>query len=166
MHAQCAPVVGKKGLIFGALSRAKVICSSREWFLPEIDKLRNIFWKNGYSTTFFNKVFESFEQRVQREDSECDKESVDMRYIVKIPYIGSLSHEFKSKIIKLFYNDLRINITPVFSTFKVSKYFSLKSQTPKILTNNVVYKFTCLREKYVETLKVLKTGVMFILRSL
>ena len=42
----------KKGLIFGALSRAKIICSSRELFLLEIAKLRNIFWKNGYFTTF------------------------------------------------------------------------------------------------------------------
>ena len=136
----------KKGLIFGALSRAKVICSSRELFLQEIDKLRNIFWKNGYSAVFFNKVFESFEQRQNRADidGDTDRDSIDMKYIVKIPYIGSLSHEFKNKITKLFYNDLRVNITPVFNTFKVSRYFSLKSQTPKILTSNVVYKFTCL----------------------
>ena len=33
---------------------------------------------------------------------------------------------------------------PLFSSFKVSNYFSLKSQTPRILTSNVVYKFTCL----------------------
>ena len=51
---------------------------------------------------------------------------------------------FKNKVTKLFYNDLRINITPVFNTFKVSRYFSIKSQTPKLITSNVVYKFTCL----------------------
>ena len=32
----------------------------------------------------------------------------------------------------------------MFNTFKISNYFSLKSQTPKILKLDVVYKFTCL----------------------
>ena len=72
------------------------------------------------------------------------KDEVDMRYILKIPYVGDLSHDFKSKIVKLFYDELRIDIIPVFNTFKVSNYFTLKSQTPKQLIANVVYKFTCL----------------------
>ena len=66
------------------------------------------------------------------------------KYIFKIPYVGNISHEFKSQMVKLFYNELRIDILPVFNTFKVSNYFSLKSVTPKLLTSNVVYKFTCL----------------------
>ena len=60
------------------------------------------------------------------------------------PYVGGLSHDFKSKIVKLFYDELRIDIVPVFNTFKVSNYFTLKSRTPKLLMANVVYKFTCL----------------------
>ena len=33
----------KKSLIFGALNRAKVVCSSTELFLNEVDKLKKIF---------------------------------------------------------------------------------------------------------------------------
>ena len=44
----------------------------------------------------------------------------------------------------LFYEDLRVDIYPVFDTFKVSNYFSLKSLTPRLLLSNVVYKFSCL----------------------
>ena len=64
----------------------------------------------------------------------------DFKYIFKV----TLSHEFRNKIIKLFYNDLRINITPVFTKLKVSDYLSLKSLAPKLITSNVVYKFMCL----------------------
>ena len=45
---------------------------------------------------------------------------------------------------KLFLSELRIEISPVFSTVKVSNFFSLKSRTPRQITSNVVYKFTCL----------------------
>ena len=139
------PYTWKKGILFGALHRAKLICSSRVLFLQEVSKLRAIFFRNGYSYAFFNKVYQSFEHRKPKV-TEVDgiKDEVDRKYIFKIPYVGSLSHEFSNKIMKLFYNDLRINITPVFTTFKVSNYFSLKSQTPKLITSNVVYKFKCL----------------------
>ena len=128
------PYTWKKGILFGALHRAKLICSSRVLFLQEVSKLRTIFFRNGYSYAFFNKVYQSFEHRKPKV-TEVDgiKDEVDRKYIFKIPYVGSLSHEFSNKIMKLFYNDLRINITPVFTTFKVSNYFSLKSQTPKLL---------------------------------
>ena len=54
------------------------------------------------------------------------------------------SHDLKNKIITLFNNELKVTVSPVFNTFKVSNYFSLKSQTPKQLMANVVYKYTCL----------------------
>ena len=135
------PLSWKKGLIFGALSRAKTVCSSSDLLSKEINNLRTIFWKNGYPIPFFNKVLELFNQRLSGDES---REKDDMKYIVKIPYVGTISHEFKNKIVKLFYNEFKVSITPVFNTFKVSNYFSLKSQTPKQLLANVVYKYTCL----------------------
>ena len=120
--------------------------------------------KNGYSIDFFNKVFQSFEEKDNKTDVECDRDSVDMRHIVRIPFIGSLSHDFKNKISKLFFNDLRINITPVFNTFKISSYFSLKSQMPKILKSDVVYKFTCLCDTNISYIG--KTKRHLVVRSL
>ena len=136
----------KRGLIFGALNRARIICSSRELFLREVSKLRVIFAKNGYTDVFFNKVYQLFEQKNAKKEIKVDGVDceTDFKFILKIPFVGRLSHEFKNKIVKLFFNDLGINITPVFTSVKVSDFFSLKSQTPKLLTSNVVYRFTCL----------------------
>ena len=43
------PVNWKRGLIFGALNCAKMICSTEESFLKEVSKWRDIFSRNGYS---------------------------------------------------------------------------------------------------------------------
>ena len=141
MNAVC-PISWKKSLIFGALNRAMVICSNRALFLEEVEKLREIFWKNGYSNSFFNKIYDNFMHKQAREREVVNEEKEVRRYFIRIPYVGTISHDFKQKLSKLFYNDLNVNISPVFNTFKVSNYFSLKSKTPMLLTSNVVYTFT------------------------
>ena len=138
------PMSWRKGLVCGALNRALIICSSKESFLDEVEKLKIIFWKNGYSNSFFNKMYASFEEKMTSDKVESKDDDNDRKYILKVPFIGSVSQNFKNKLVQLFYDDLRITISPVFDTCKVSKYFSLKSQTPRLLTSNVVYKFTCL----------------------
>ena len=137
------PVSWKKGLVLGALNRASIVCSSKVNFLSEVDKLRTIFWKNGYSKSFFNKMYNCFESKtVEGLNESSSSDNNDDSYIVKIPYVGSISYNFKNKLKQLFWEELRVDILPVFNSFKVSNYFSLKSQTPKILLSNVVYKFT------------------------
>ena len=139
------PVSWKRGLIFGALNRAKMICSTQELFSKEVFKLRDIFSRNGYSNIFFNKVLDSFNQKFSVSGSQCvsEKRVINFNLILKVPFVGPPSHEFKNKISNLFFNDLRIEIFPIFTSTKLSDYFSLKSQTPKILASNVVYKYTC-----------------------
>ena len=58
--AAVCPQNWKKSLIFEALNRAKVECSSSELFLNEVDKLGKVFWKNGYSNSFFEKSISMF----------------------------------------------------------------------------------------------------------
>ena len=70
----------------------------------------------------------------------AQKISVQVKVQVKVPFVGSPSHEFKNKIFNLFFNDLRNEIFPIFTSTKLSDCFSLKSHTPKILAANVVYK--------------------------
>ena len=57
------PSSWKKGVILGALNRAKVICSNSELFSNEVSKLKSMFLRNGYSGTFFDRVVTSFQQR-------------------------------------------------------------------------------------------------------
>ena len=141
-EATC-PVNWKRSVIFGAINRAKMICKSHNLFLKEVSKLKGIFTSNGYSNMFFDRVYKSFMLRNEH-GTTSDKNEVNFKHMLKIPFVGQVSHEFKSKIMKLFLSELRIEICPVFSTVKVSNFFSLKSRTPRQITSNVVYKFTCL----------------------
>ena len=138
------PAVWKKGIILGSLNRAKLICSSLELFRREVDKLRLMFLKNGYSRYFFDKVLGSFENRRSKDENyRKEKKDIDFNLMIKIPFVGSISYEFKSRLSNLFFKDLNIEIFPIFTTTKLSNSFSLKSRTPKEITTNVVYKFTC-----------------------
>ena len=58
-----SPVTWKKGVILGALNRAKIICSTRVLFLSGVEKLKTMFFKNEYSMKFFDKVFTAFDNR-------------------------------------------------------------------------------------------------------
>ena len=90
-------------------------------------------------------MYSYFESKtVEGLDVSSSSDSNNDGYIVKIPHVGSNSYNFKNKLKQLFWEELRVDILPVFNSFKVSNYFSLKCQTPKILLSNVVYKFTSL----------------------
>ena len=118
-----------------------MICSSSDLFEKEVDDLRDMFYKNGYSISIFNELLEYFINN--KDDKEkCDDDN-DRKYIIKIPYVGNVSYVFKSKLIDLFFKDLGLTISPIFMTTKVSDFFSLKSRTPKELNSRVAYKFTC-----------------------
>ena len=64
--------------------------------------------------------------------------------MIKIPFVGSISYDFKNNLSNLFFKDLNIEILPIITTSKLFNSFSLKSRTPKEITSNVIYKFTCL----------------------
>ena len=51
-----APTAWKRGLIFCLLHRAKMICSSLSLFWEEVDVLRHMFTRNGYTHSFFDLV--------------------------------------------------------------------------------------------------------------
>ena len=57
--AMC-PNQWKKGLVYCFLNRAWVICSSRERFQEEVEKLKSMFVQNGYTTEFFQKKLKEF----------------------------------------------------------------------------------------------------------
>ena len=44
--------------------------------MSEVDKLRRVFWNNGYSNSFFEKVLQCFENKnLQDKNSDTDPES-------------------------------------------------------------------------------------------
>ena len=107
-----------------------------------------LFQKNGYKRTFFDKVLSSFEKRHSSGTALVASQQKDFEFnqMIKITFIGSISHEFKNKLPNLFFKDLNIEIFPIFTTTKLPSFIPLKSRTPKDITSNFVYKFTCLCE--------------------
>ena len=50
----------KEGLVTCLLHRAKKISSTKLLFQNEVRNLRQVFCKNGYSTSFFNRILDKF----------------------------------------------------------------------------------------------------------
>ena len=81
---------------------------------------------------------------IEQLNVESTKRGIDFKCMFKVPYVGPVSHEFKKKVINLFFHDLGVEIFPFFKSCKLSEFFSLKSHTPKEPIANAVYKYTCL----------------------
>jgi hypothetical protein len=134
----------KVGLIVCLLNRAWNICSSRLLFMKEVQKLKLMFVRNGYPYQFLNKIVERF---LQTRNSERTQRTEEVnKYVLRVPYVGKASVIFKTKLSKLIKENFKVDVLPVFTSFKVANYFSLKCRTPTPLVSNVVYRFTCLHD--------------------
>ena len=114
--------------------------SSDQMFLfdKEVSKLKKMFLNNGYPSSFFNKIFASFQS------SNKFSQNISFENCFCIPYLDKESHHFANCLSSLIKNKYNLKISPIYKTFKVVNYFQLKSKTPMALCLNVVYKFSCL----------------------
>ena len=138
------PQKWKFGLAQCLIHRAYAISSNWQIFNQEIDFLKNVFVKNGYTECFFLSCVKKFLKDKFTKISNVKVEDDKVETIFFIPYIGLPSVVFGRKLKELFKKYYCIDVRIVFSTFKVKNYFSLKCQTPLPLMANVVYKFQCL----------------------
>ena len=53
---------------------------------------------------------------------------------------------FAKRFKSLMFKKFNVNVDFVYTSCKLSSFFSLKDKTPLSLTSKVVYKFTCLRD--------------------
>ena len=139
------PNMWKAGLVRCMLYRAWIVCSSYELFMKETDKLRCMFSKNGYSSKFFYETLTSF-LADRYTPKRQPKDELETNFLLKIPYFGKPSIDFKKKMKDLISKHFNVNIMCVYNSCKVSSYFSLKCRGPRYLTSNVVYRYTCLRD--------------------
>ena len=79
-----------------------MICKSHHLFLKEVSKLKGIFTSNGYSNMFFDRMYKSFILRNEHATTS-DKNEVNFKHMLKIPFVGQVS--FKSKIMILFLSE-------------------------------------------------------------
>ena len=96
------PLKWKSNLISLMLNRGKNVCSNHQLFQIEIEKLRSMFFNNGYPNYFFDKVLYQFMNCRQTNLNQTqpankkEKETV----AVEIPYVGKQSHKFAKDISK------------------------------------------------------------------
>ena len=144
-YVAVCPMKWKLGLMNGSINRAYVICNSWSLLHAELERLKNMFTLNGYPKHIFEQAVSRFL------DKKCnppcdDKNSSDDKdknsYVITIPYIGNGSIRFKKQLVSI-YKKFNIDIKVVFSSFKVGKYFSLKSKTPLDLKARVIYQYNC-----------------------
>ena len=164
------PVQWKSGLILCLLHSAKVICSSQILFELEVNKIKKMFMNNGYPLSFFSKTLDKFRSKMSTKETvptvsgqEVEQVSKEKKWklVLKIPFVGQASYKLQNQMISLLKSALDVDVRPVFTSFKISNYFSLKCSTPFAYRSNVVYQFTCLSDQTVsyigETTRHLKT---------
>ena len=100
-----------------------------------------MFQENGYPKSYFDKIFKRFLTEQDAKEKTIPDTSEKENYIT-IPYLESESRRFINKLAKIIKNKIDVNIVPVYKSFKIGRYFQLKSNTPLALYSNVVYKFT------------------------
>ena len=94
------------------------------------------FWRSQIIKDFLHKKIDA--KIVNNKDEK-------KTYYFKIPYVGQASDNFKIKLCKLF-RDANVKIQVVFTSTKVSSYFSLKDRTNYYLKSCLAYEFTCLSD--------------------
>ena len=138
------PKQWKRGLVQTLLHRAYNVCSNWIKFDKEVDKLVNILRLNGYPKSFvLNLVRDFIDKKISPTHTNI-KEEIKNCLVVKIPFYGFESVQFKKQIVKFLKRaNVHDKVKLIFTCKKLRSCFSLKDNTPKILKANVVYLFTC-----------------------
>ena len=127
------------------------MCSDEDSLKDEIQKLSDIFRKNGYSDEFFQRTVREYLEKRANEVKKTRasspekgvKEEILHRPWIQVPYIGKASILFSRRLTKLIKDRLDKDIRTIFQTTKVKDSFALKDTTPKEICARVVYMFSC-----------------------
>ena len=112
-------------------------------FHLEMSKLQKMFAENGYpSSIFFHCVSSFLESKIYSNFKEA-REKPNFGNLLKVPFIGRESVLFAKRVVKVF-KEVDIDITIMYSSTKLGRFFPLKCPTPLALRSGVVYQFKSL----------------------
>ena len=140
------PEVYKKGLISTLLYRAYMINSSLVTLHEEVEKLKGIFRKNGYPSSFLDRcIYRFFNKIHEKKVPVCTVPKMEVSII--LPFMGTTSTGVKNNLVRSFRNIIPFcNVKVIFKTSnRLSSYFKYKDSFPKSLISHVLYKYTCAR---------------------
>jgi len=151
----------KLGLVKTLIDRVYKICYDRLTFNVEVHKVKEYLCKNLYPPQLIEKQIRNYLNKV---DQEHKNDNADNISYLKLPFIGTHSKFVQNKIKFLCKQFCKksTNIKLVFTSKKISSYFSTKDKMPSDLNSNVVYKFicACCKQSYVgETTRHYKVRV-------
>ena len=141
-YRSATPLRWKTALVSCFLHRATVVCSDQTALDDEIDRLRQIFFRNGYPKPFFDKTKDKFFQDRSSTDRNIDDKNM-RQFSLKVPYVGKPSILFAKRMRQLVKTEFGEDIGIVYGTEKVGNYFCLKDKTPQSILSKVVYQFSC-----------------------
>jgi len=124
-----------------------MICSTVSAYNGELNKLKSIFRSNGYPFGFFDKIaFDKIAKKFHSQDGssdDSDKHDNDLKAFVRIHYLGSDSKQFLKSLSDIIKCKFNADIIPLYQSFKVGRYFQLKSCTLPSLCANIFYEYKC-----------------------
>ena len=145
-----APGAWKRGLVKCLFHRAKTICSSNDLLCKELEKISNIFFKNGYPDWFVRRERDKFVRGMdgrtdgkETNSNETVEKTEGWKNFLTLPYIGKDTVKFGKRLKKSFMETFSVDLKIAYKNFKVGEYFPLKDQTPPLFAPNVVYRFQC-----------------------
>ena len=113
----------------------------------DVSKIKDVLKRNSYPPFILDKIIKAYINKIHYNNNKVSSEINKLRYF-KLPYIGKYSEQVQKKITKLckqYCNEN--NVKNVFTSFKISNYFSAKDTTSYFLKSFLAYKFTCARCK-------------------
>ena len=137
----------KIGLIKCLIDRTYKINNAWPGFHDDVSKIKDVLKRNSYPPFILDKIIKTYINKIHYNNNKVSSEINKLRYF-KLPYIGKYSEQVQKKITKLckqYCNENNVKI--VFTSFKISNYFSVKDATPYFLKSFLVYKFICARCK-------------------
>ena len=138
-----APSTYKNGLVRTLTDRLYQINNTSKGFDHDIDKLKETLGKNEYPCILINNQIHKYLNSKDKVNVEIEETEKNVKYF-KLPYIGSMSLYTQKKLNALIKRCCKVdNIKLVFTTCKLSSFFSLKDMVPFELQSFVVYKFVC-----------------------
>ena len=127
--------------------RAYKINNTWPGFHDNVSKIKNIIKRNSYPPFIWDKIVKPYIDKIHYNNNNVSSEVNKLRYF-KLPYIGKYSEQVQKKIWKLCQQYCKENnVKIVFTSFKISNYFSVKDATLCFLKSFLVYKFVCVRCK-------------------
>ena len=128
----------KIGLIKCLIDRAYKINNTWPDFHDDVSKIKDVLKRNSYPPFILDKIIKAYIDKIHYNNNKVSSEVNKLRYF-KLPYIGKYSEQVQKKITKLCKQHCKENnVKVVFTSFKISNYFSVKDATPYFLKSFLV----------------------------